>query len=246
MSARDEPVDGLVPADDLRVTAFRRWLVDADQWSSTRAEQKDLMTAWDEAGALIGGLRDIVIATPLLDVMRVRSKIEADADATTIDTEWSKEAKEQRWTLIALKRAIADFGPAFLGPGTIYLAGDLDIRAKGSPSPLDDKIPRARAYGGGSPRLNAAIKPQTIRLAHWLAGRNGSSWRDEHRKICPRLTPDQQTSWNRLLDKAERDDCRRVGALIRQGATLSPEDEIIAAAATRWGDHELRKQARNL
>ena len=36
------------------------------------------MTAWDEAGALIGRLRDIVIATPLLDVLNSITQVYED------------------------------------------------------------------------------------------------------------------------------------------------------------------------
>ena len=92
--------------------------------------------------------------------------------------------------------------------------------------------------------MKAAIKPQSVRFAHFMAGRNASSWRSEHARICPNLSVDQQNVWNRLLDKAERNDCRRVGKLIRKKAPLSPEDEAIVAAAMRHDAAELADMVR--
>ena len=242
MNARDEPVDGLVPADDPRVTVFRRWLYAAEQWRWTKAERNDEEAVYEEAGALAGKFRDLAAATAFLEIVRCRQKIEVDA--TAVNPEWPPEAAEQRRTLMALKRAVVDLGPAFLGPGSTLLAGDLAMRAAGSPSLLDDKIPRARVYGGGNPSMTAAIKPQSVRFAHFMAGRNASSWRSEHARICPNLSVDQQNVWNRLLDKAERNACRRVGKLIRKKALLSPEDEAIVAAAMRHDAAELADMVR--
>ena len=92
--------------------------------------------------------------------------------------------------------------------------------------------------------MKAAIKPQTVRFAHLMAGRNASNWRSEHARICPKLSVDQQNVWSRLLDRAERDDCRRVGNLIRKDAPLSPEDKAIAAEAMRHDAAELADMVR--
>jgi hypothetical protein len=229
-------------SDDPLATAFARWRIDAEEWRVTHAGLSDLEAACDEAGALIGRLRDILIASPLLEMTGVRQK--AEAAAAAVNPKWSEEAAGQRRNLMALKRGVLDFGQVSLGPGSTLLAGDLALRGSGSPSLLDDKIPRARSYGGGNPLMKAAIKPQTVRFAHFMAGRNASSWRSEHARICPKLSVDQQNVWNRLLDKAERDDCRRVGRLIRKDAPLSPAYEAIAAAATRWGAAELADMVR--
>ena len=229
--------EDLVPIDDPRVTAFRRWLLDADQWHSTRRDRNDREAAYDEAGALIGNFRDLVTATPFLDVMRERMAIEWET--IPVNPELPQDAADQRRTLLTLKRAIVDLGPAFLGPWATLIAGDFVMRAAGSPSLIDAKIPRARPYGGGNPIMKAAIKPQSVRFAHFMAGRNASSWRSEHARICPKLSADQQNVWNRLLDKAERDDCRRVGKLIRKDAPLSHDDEAIAAAAMRHNADDL-------
>jgi hypothetical protein len=238
----DRDKDDLVPVDDPRVTAFRRWLDDADRWRTALTERNNPKAVWDEAGALIGRLQDLTFATPLPDLARYRMAM--TSKATVVSHEWPSEAADQYRTLRALERGILDFGPAFLGPGSTHLAGDLALRASGSPSPLDDKIPRSHKYSDGNPAMKAAIKPQTIRFAHFMAGRNASSWRNEHAKICPKLSVDQQNVWNRLLDKAERDDCRRVGNLIQRDAPLSPEDEAIAAAAMRHNAAELADMVR--
>ena len=106
------------------------------------------------------------------------------------------------------------------------IAGDLVMRAAGSPSLIDDKIPRTKKYGY-NPALMDAAKLQSIRLAHYNAGLNGSNWRTEHAKIYPGLGDDTRNTWNALVSELERSECRRVGALVRCKTPLTPEDEAI-------------------
>ena len=116
MIERDDPVDDLVPVDDPRVTAFRKLLYDADEWRSAGAGRNDRKAAYDEAGVLVGRLRDLMIETPFLDVMRDRMAMEWET--TPVNPEWPQEAADQRRTLMATKRAVVDLGAAFLGPGS--------------------------------------------------------------------------------------------------------------------------------
>jgi hypothetical protein len=238
MIDRDDPVDGLVPVDDPRVTAFRRWLRAADEWCLTRAERNDREAAWDEAGTLIGSFRELVIETPFPDVMRDRMAMEWEA--TAVNPEWPHDVADQRRTLVALKRAMVDFGPAFLGPHYVLLAGDLAMRAEGSPPLIDAKIPPANRYGY-NPLLMDAAKSQTIRLAHYNAGLEGSNWRAEHVKIYPRLGDDMRKVWNALVSEPERRDCWRVGKLVRGKAPLTLEDAVIQLQATRYEAAILRE-----
>jgi hypothetical protein len=104
--------DDLVPIDDPRVTEYRRWLHDADQWRATRAERRDAEAARDAAGELIGRFGDLMIATPFLDIMGKR--MAAEWETAAVNPDWSKIAANQRRLLLALGQAIIDFGRAFL------------------------------------------------------------------------------------------------------------------------------------
>ena len=169
MISRNE--DDLVPVDDPRVTAYRKVLYDTDEWKSGRAGRNDRETAYDEAGVLLGRLRDLIIEASFLDV--VRDRMAMAWNITAINPEWPQDAADQRRTLMSLKRAVVDMGPAFLGPGSTLIAGDLVMRAAGSPSLIDAKIPRTNKYGY-NPALMDAAKPQSIRLAHYNSGLEAS------------------------------------------------------------------------
>jgi hypothetical protein len=240
MIDHDKPID-LVPVDDPRVTAFRRWLSDADRWGARRTERNDPKAVWDEAGALLGRLQDLTFATPLLGLTRYRMAMEWET--TQVNPEWPEAAAEQRRTLMALKRAVADLGPAFLGPGSTLVAGDLVMRAAGSPSLIDAEIPRTNKYGH-NPALMDAAKPQSIRLAHYNAGLERSDWRTEHAKIYPGISDSTRDDWNALVSNPERQDCRRVGALVRRKVPMTPEDEAIQAQALRYEAKALREWIR--
>ena len=183
--------DNLVPVDDPRVTAYRRLLHDADEWRSARAGRNDRKAAYDEAGVLVGRLRDLMIDTPFLDVMRDRMAMAWET--TPVNPEWPQDAADQRRTLMAMKQAVVELGPAFLGPGSTLIAGDLVMRAAGSPSLIDDANPSRQEYGY-NPALMDAAKPQSIRLAHYIAGRKASGWRTEHAKIYPARRSTRETS----------------------------------------------------
>jgi hypothetical protein len=237
----DHDKDDLVPVDDPRVAAYRRLLHDADEWRSARAGRDDRKAAYDEAGVLVGRLRDLMIEAPFLDVMRDRMAMEWET--TPVNPEWPQDAADQRRTLMALKRAVVDLGPAFLGPGSTFIAGDLVMRAAGSPSLIDAKIPCSNKYGH-NPALMDAAKPQSIRLAHYNAGLEASGWRTEHAKICPGPGDDTRNAWNALVSAPERRECRRVGALVRRKAPLTPEDEAIQSRAMRYEATALREWIR--
>jgi hypothetical protein len=83
-------------------------------------------------------------------------------------------------------------------------------------------------------------KSQTIRLAHYSAGLNGSSWRTEHKRICPKLSDDTRDGWNVLVAGSERRDCQRVGSLVRRRAPLTLEDAAIQAHAVQFEAADLR------
>ena len=229
--------DNLVPADDPRVTAYRKLLHDAHKWRSARSGSND-REAYDEAGVLVGRLRDLMIEAPFLEVMRDRML--TDWDATPVNPEWPQDAADQRRTLMAMKRAVVDLGPAFLGPASTLIAGDLVARAAGSPSLIDDKIPRTNKYGY-NPALMDAAKPQSIRLAHYNAGLKGSDWRTEHAKIYPGVGDDTRKAWNMLVSALERSECRRVGDLVRRKTPLTPEDEAIQSLALRYEAKAIRE-----
>jgi hypothetical protein len=186
-------------------------------------------------------LRDLMIETPFLDV--VRDRMATAWETTPVNPEWPQDAADQRRTLMSLKRAVVDLGPAFLGPGSTLIAGDLVMRAAGSPSLIDDKIPRTKKYGY-NPALMDAAKLQSIRLAHYNAGLNGSNWRIEHTKIYPGLGDDTRNTWNALVSELERSECRRVGALVRCKTPLTPEDEAIQSRALRYEATALREWIR--
>jgi hypothetical protein len=240
MVDHDKPID-LVPVDDPRVTAYRKVLYDTDEWKSGRAGRNDRKAAYDEAGVLLGRLRDLIIEASFLDVVRDRMAMEWET--TQVNPEWPEAAAGQRRTLMAMKRAVVDLGPAFLGPGSTLIAGDLVIRAAGSPSLIDAEIPRATKYGH-NPALMDAAKPQSIRLAHFNAGLERSDWRSEHAKIYPGISDSTRDNWNALVSNPERQDCRRVGALARRKAPLTAEDETIQAQALRYEAAALREWIR--
>ena len=100
-------------------------------------DRNDREAAYEEAGALIGKFRDLVAATPFLDDHARTEEIEWET--TPVNPEWPQDAADQRRTLLTLKRAMVDLGPAFLGPGSTLIAGDLVMRAAGSPSLIDDE-----------------------------------------------------------------------------------------------------------
>ena len=87
-------------------------------------------------------------------------------------------------------------------------------------------------------------KVQSIRLAHYNAGLKGSDWRTEHAKIYPGLGDDTRKTWNALVSELERSECRRVGALVRRKAPLTPEDEAIQSRALRYEATALREWIR--
>ena len=140
MIERDDPVDGLVSADDSRVTAFRRWLYVADQWRSAKTERNEQESAYDEAGALVGtvpgpGDRNTVPG----------SRWPANGDRMGDDRRKPRMASERCQRAPDAhgpETGLVDFWASFLGPGRHLLAGDFAVRAEGSPSLIDDKIPR--------------------------------------------------------------------------------------------------------
>ena len=111
---------------------------------------------------------------------------------------------------MAMKRAVVDLGPAFLGPASTLIAGDLVARAAGSPSLIDDKIPRTNKYGY-NPALMDAAKPQSIRLAHYNAGLKDRTGEPSMPKSILVLGDDTRKAWNTLVSGLERSECRRVG-----------------------------------
>lgn len=82
--------DDLVPVDDPRITAYRKLLHDADEWSLARAGRNAREAAYNQAGALVGRLRDLMIQTPFLDVMRDRMAMEWET--TPVNPEWPQDA----------------------------------------------------------------------------------------------------------------------------------------------------------
>jgi hypothetical protein len=230
--------DDLVPVGDPRVTAYRKLLHDADEWRSARAGGNDQEAAYDAAGVLAGRLRDLIIETPFLDV--VRDLMAMEWEITAVNPDWPQDAADQRRALMSLKRAIVDLGPAFLGPGSTLIAGDLVMRAAGAPSLIDAKIPRTGKYGH-NPALMDAAKTQSIRLAHYNAGLEGSDWRTEHAEIYPGVGDRTRSAWNALVSALERSECRRVGALVRRKAPLTPEDEAVRSQAVRHEATALRE-----
>ena len=77
-------------------------------------------------------------------------------------------------------------------------------------------------------------KIQTIRLAHYKAGLEGSNWRTEHAKIYPGLGDGTRETWNVLVSDLERRACRRVGELVRRKAPLTLKDTVIRMHATQY------------
>jgi hypothetical protein len=225
----DDPGDGLVPIDDPRVTAFRRWLHAAEHWRSIAAERNDQEAAYDEAGALIAQFRNLAMATPFADVAGHRMAIEWET--TVVNPDWP-EANERRM-LMALSRGVLDFWPAASRNIAIWLAADLTMRAEGSPALMGSNIPTTSRHGY-NPWVMDIAKAQTIRLAHYDAGLKGSTWRTEHGKICPGLGDDKRKEWNALVSDPERRDCRRVGELVRRKTPLTLDDAAIQLRATRY------------
>jgi hypothetical protein len=241
MIDRDDPGDGLVPVDDARVTAFRRWLYAADRWRSTQTERDDQEAAYDEAGALIERFRDLVIATPFPDLAGHRMATEWET--TVVNPEWPESAANERRMLLALSRSFLDFWPAASGRIAMLLAGDFTARAEGSPPIIGATIPPTNRHGF-NPWLMDVAKAQTIRLAHYSAGLEGSNWRAEHFKIYPPLSDDTRKVWNALVSASERRDCWRVGELVRRKTPLTLEDAVIQLQATRSEAAILREWVR--
>jgi hypothetical protein len=237
----DDPVDGLVPIGDHRVTAFRRWLGDADKWRSIQAERDDQEAAYDEAGALIGRFRDLAIATPF--PVLAGHRMATEWDKAVVNPEWPESAANERRMALALSRGLLDFGPAASSSIALLLAADLTMRAEGSPPLIGAKIPPTNRHGY-NPWLMDIAKAQTIRLAHYNAGREGSNWRAEHQKIYPDLSDDTRKVWNALVDNPSRRDCRRVGKLVRRKGLLTLEDAVIQLEATRYEAAVLREWIR--
>jgi hypothetical protein len=236
-------IDGedLVPVDDPRVTAFRRWLRAADQWRLTEADPNDQEAAYDEAGALIARFRELTSATPFPDLAGHRMAIEWET--TVVNPEWPESAANERRMLLALSRGVLDFWPAASRNIAIWLVADLTMRADGSPALMDSKIPPTNRYGY-NPWVMDIAKGQTILLAHYNAGLEGSNWRAEHQKIYPDLSDDTRKVWNALVDDPRRRDCRRVGKLVRRKGLLTLEDAVIQLHATRYEAAVLREWIR--
>jgi hypothetical protein len=223
--------EDLVSVDDPRVTAFRRWLRAADQWRLTLAERNDQEAAYDEAGALLTRFRDLAMATPFPDLAGHRMAIEWES--AVVNSEWPKNAANERRMLLALSRGVLDFWPGASRQIAILLAADLTMRAEGSPALIGSKIPRTNRHGY-NPWVVDIAKAQTILLAHYSAGLERSNWRTEHSKICPRISEDMRKVWNALVDGSTRKACRRVGELVRRKTTLTLDDAAIQLRATRY------------
>ena len=241
MIERDDPVDALVPVDDSRVTAFRRWLYVADQWRSAQTERNERESAYDEAGALIERFRDLVIATPFPDLAGHRMATEWET--TVVNPEWPESAANERRMLLALRRGLLDFWPAGSGRVAMLLAGDFTARAEGSPPIIGATIPPTNRHGF-NPWLMDIAKAQTIRLAHYNAGLEASRWQDEHAKIYSAISTDTRKVWNALVDDPERRACRRVGDLVRRKAPLTLQDVAIQLQAIRYEAAVLREWIR--
>jgi hypothetical protein len=239
MINRDDPVDGLAPVDDPRVTAFRRWLRAADEWCSTRAERNDQEAAYDEAGVLIAGFQNVVLDSPFPYLMHER--IVTEWETAVINPEWSERAAKDRRVLLGWARIMHDFGQA-LGIGNSdarALSADFLMRADGVKSLVGAEIPPT-SRRGFNPVIMDFMKSQTIRLAHYNDGLEGSPWLVEHAKIYPGLSEDTRKGWNSLVPASERANCRRVGDLVRRKETLTPEDAKVQSQATRFEAVALR------
>ena len=182
-----------------------------------------------------------MIQTPFLDVMRDRMAMEWET--TPVNPEWPQDAADQRRTLMAMKRAVVDLGPAFLGPGSTLIAGDLVMRAAGSPSLIDAKIPRTKKYGY-NPALMDAAKPSPFASRTTMLDSRDRTGEPSTPKSIPASAMTREKVWNALVSELERSECRRVGALVRRKTPLTPEDEAIQSRALGYEATALREWIR--
>ena len=184
------------------------------QWLATRAERNDQEATYDEAGELIAGFQNLVLASPFPYLMHER--IATEWETAVINPEWSERAAKDRRVLLGWARIMHDFGQA-LGIGNSdahALSADFLMRAEGVKPFVGAGIPPTNRYGF-NPMIMDFMKGQTIRLAHYNDGLEGSPWLVEHAKIYPGLSEDTRKDWNSLVgDRGAR---RIAGA----SATLS-------------------------
>jgi hypothetical protein len=235
--------DDLVPVGDKRVTTFRRLLAQSDAWRASRDTRDDAQAISEDAAVIVGGLRDMIMGAGLADV--VHDRFTTEALDTPVDQNWSLKAAEGRRMLMGLARVLLDIGQVLM-PGNLatVFAGDCRYRAEGEPSLVGSDIPKSPRRAE-RPTMLDDVRRQIVRLSHFNTGLNATSWEAEMRLIYSRGDGTLK-EWNRLLGDAERQECRRVGALMRAGHRLSDEDAMIAQQATRYSADVLRAMVKSL
>jgi hypothetical protein len=235
--------DDLAPIDDKFVTAFRRLLGRFRAWNSNRDSRNDAQLVNDEAAGIVGDLRDLVISAGLAVAPHHRFGVEGLSEDAKPD--WSKEAVEARRLLLAAARVLMEFGPAIMpGASSMALVADWYAMANGDPSLIGSRIPSSNRRSS-RPLMGDMLKAQIVRLSYYNAGLKGTDWETEMGLIYSAGSGTLR-QWKLLIGPDERKDCRRVGALKRAGSPLTPDDDRIAAQATRYPPDELRAWLKSL
>lgn len=200
-------------------------------FAAAHAGTNDLAGPADDALEILGAWRDLATAIGLPALGETVCVYEIQDETS--------ETAGQPGALRAGSRLIMTAGPGFM-PASLsaMLAADLGLMSVGDPSLLAAGIP----HGGRAKQaaLLALLKVQAVKFAHYRAGVARTKWKTEFRRLRPAMGETTLHEWNREVSPAEREACRRVGGLVRQGVALTTEDEAVKAQALRYDEAALR------